>query len=46
MKRPVVLVVVAGLTLLGVVPIMGAAQAKVRGPNGLIAFARQDPDVR
>jgi Tol biopolymer transport system component len=42
-RRLIVLVSVAAMTLLGVVAIGGSAQAKVPGPNGQIVFARFDP---
>ena len=44
MKRTSVLVV-AALTMLGLVGAGGAAQSKVPGPNGRIAFARFDPSL-
>jgi Tol biopolymer transport system component len=42
-RRLIVLVSVAAMTLLGLVAVGGSAQAKVPGPNGQIVFARFDP---
>jgi len=42
-RRLIVLVSVAAMTLLGLVAGGGSAQAKVPGPNGQIVFTRYDP---
>jgi Tol biopolymer transport system component len=42
-RRLIVLVAVAAMTLLGLVTVGGAAQAKVPGPNGQLVFSRYDP---
>jgi Tol biopolymer transport system component len=45
LKRLTVVTTAAAMTLLGFVAIGGAAQAKAPGPNGQLAFSRQDPTV-
>jgi Tol biopolymer transport system component len=45
MKRLIALATVVAMTMLGLVAVGGPAQAKAQGPNGQIAFSRQDPTV-
>src|SRR5712691_1332320 len=45
MKRLMALVIVVGMTLLGLVAVTAPARAKVPGPNGQIAFGRDDGQV-
>jgi hypothetical protein len=44
-RRLIVLVSVAAMTLLGLVAIGGSALAKSPGPNGQIVFSRFNPDT-
>jgi hypothetical protein len=43
MRRLIIFVTSVGMALLGLTAAAGAAQAKVPGPNGQIAFTRYDP---